>query len=106
MDYFTAVQEGKHRSAKAVDALTQVAGASYPVLFLKTGREDWTPVGDENLCAMVHGKGRAAAVVLCDSEGNAKAISGWISEEDAARVMTTLQSQGLHPYTGEVKLPV
>ena len=34
MDYFSAVQQGKTRVRKSVDALTKVAGASYPVLFL------------------------------------------------------------------------
>ena len=45
MDYFAAVQEGRSRVNRAVAMLQGVAGPSYPMLFLKLGNPEWTPVG-------------------------------------------------------------
>ena len=106
LDYFTAVQLGRARVKKAVDSLQEVAGASYPVLFLKSGREDWTPVGEEELYARVTGKGGTAAVVLCDTDGNSKAISGWVSPAEAERICSAFVSRGVKRYDGEIKLPI
>lgn len=105
-DYFNAVQEGRARVKQALERLQEVAGPSYPVLFLKMGIQDWTPVGEEELCALVSGKGGTAAVVVCDSDGNSKAMSAWVPRSEAERIVNALESKGLHRYGGEVKLPV
>ena len=105
-DYFSAVQTGRARARHALEKLQEVAGASFPVLFLKTGTHDWTPVGEEELFALVSGKGGTAAVVLCDSDGNAKAISAWSGYADAERVSRALEAKGCAKYEGEVKLPI
>lgn len=89
-----------------METLQEVAGPSYPVLFLKAGVENWTPVGDEDLCSVVEGKGGTAAVVVCDSDGNAKAISGWVLAGAADRFASTLESIGIRRYGGRVKLPI
>jgi len=86
--------------------LQEVAGPSYPVLFLKMGVKDWTPVGEENLFATVSGKEGKAAVVVCDSEGNSKAMSRWLERGEAEKVSEKLKTKGLLGYNGEVKLPV
>ena len=78
MDYFRAVQEGRRRVNLAVGALQEVAGPSYPMLFLKLGAGDWTPVGEEMLHQVLPGKNEKAAVVVCDSDGNSKAIRRWV----------------------------
>ena len=106
LDYFTAVQEGKARVKSAVDSLSEVAGPCYPVLFLKMGREEWTPVGEEDLFSVVDGKDGTAAVVLCDSEGNTKAISRWVQKGEAEDFAAKLGTRGTLRYDGEVKLPV
>jgi hypothetical protein len=106
LDYFTAVQTGRARVKHALDILQEAAGPSYPVLFLKMGIQDWTPVGEEELFAQVRGKGDTAVVVVCDSDGNAKAMSSWSSLADAERATRALESKGLVRYQGEVKLPI
>jgi len=105
-DYFTAVQIGRARVKLALERLQDVAGPSYPVLFLKMGIQDWTPVGEEELCALVGGKGGTAAVVICDSDGNSKAMSAWVPRSEAERIANALEGKGLRRYVGEVKLPV
>lgn len=105
-DYFQGVQLGKARVKKSLDLLQEVAGPSHPVLFLKMGVTNWTPVGEEELCALVAGKEGKAAVVVCDSDGNAKAMSAWLSRADAERISGELRAKGLGGYGGEVNLPV
>jgi hypothetical protein len=106
MDYFGAVQEGRRRVSRAVDLLRKVAGPSYPMLFLKIGASEWTPVGDEMLQQAVPGKDRTSALVICDAEGNAKAMSAWLPEEKAAEQSKLLESQGVKVFPGQVKLPI
>jgi hypothetical protein len=100
------VQKGKERVRAAVESLSKVAGPSYPVLFLKMGIEEWTPVGEEELFSIVDGKEGTAAVVLCDSEGNTKAMSGWVSRSEAAKFAKELETSGHAGYGGQVRLPL
>jgi len=106
LDYFSAVQEGRRRVSRAVDALQRVAGPSYPMLFLKLGVSEWTPVGEEMLQKVVPGKDGTAALVVCDAEGNAKAMSAWLPDEKAAEHSRYLETTGFAVFPGEVKLPI
>lgn len=106
LDYFAAVQEGKKRVNFAINTLQEVAGPSYPMLFLKLGITDWTPVGEENLHKIVPGKNGTAALVICDGEGNSKAMSTWVPEEKANEFSKTLELKGVPVYPGDVKLPI
>jgi len=106
MDYFQAVQEGRRRVNKAVGVLQEVAGPSYPMLFLKLGLSEWTPVGDEMMHKIVPGKNETAGLVICDAEGNAKAMSGWLPREKTREMAEALESRGVPSFPGEVKLPI
>jgi hypothetical protein len=106
VDYFKAVQEGRARAAKALEILQDIAGPCYPLLFLKMGTKDWTPVGEENLFAVVQGKNDTSAVVLCDSEGNSKAMSAWVSRPQAESFVKLLESREIAQFEGEVRLPI
>ena len=91
---------------RAVAILQEVAGPSYPMLFLKLGLPDWTPVGDEMMHKVVPGKEGTAALVICDAEGNAKAMSGWILADQAQTLATVLESKKISAYLGDVQLPI
>lgn len=106
MDYFEAVQLGRARVKDAIDILQGVVGVCYPMLFLKIGVSDWTPVGEETLHAVVPGKGDTAAIVICDSDGNSKTMSAWVPATKAEEHSTTLLARGIPKFDGEVKLPV
>jgi len=106
VDYFTAVQEGRKRVNRAVAFLQDVAGPCYPMLFLKYGVADWTPVGDEMLYKVIPGKGDAAALVVCDADGNAKAMGNWVPRSKADELARELESRGIVVFRGEVKLPI
>ncbi|HME18113.1 MAG TPA: hypothetical protein VKF15_00055 [Nitrososphaerales archaeon] len=88
-----------------MEILQEVAGSSSAVLFLRMGSQDWTPVGEETLFAVVGGKNSTAAVVICDGEGNSKAISGWVPAEKAEAIARSLDARGVSKFQGEVKLP-
>ena len=106
MDYFEAVQEGRARTQNAVNLLQDAAGPCYPMLFLKAGSGNWTPVGEEILYAVVPGKEGTAAVVICDAEGNSKAMTTWVQPNVADGYARALASKGLAKYDGEVNLPI
>jgi hypothetical protein len=106
MEYFEAVQEGRGRVNRAVAALQEVAVQCYPMLFLKLGVSDWTPVGAEMLHQVLPGKGSTAALVICDSEGNSKAMSSWVPAAKADELSKTLERKGIPAFSGEIKLPI
>ncbi len=106
MDYFSAVQEGRKRVNAATGLLQEVAGPCHPMLFLKIGAQSWTPVGEELLQQLIPGKEGTSAVVLCDSDGNAKTMSDWLPKEKAEEIANSLSSKGIPVFVGEVKLPI
>jgi hypothetical protein len=76
------------------------------MLFLKLGSSEWTPVGEEMLQQVIPGKGGTAALVLCDAEGNSKAMSAWLPEAKASELSKSLEARGFAVFSGEVKLPI
>ncbi|MDG6983202.1 MAG: hypothetical protein JRN28_01390 [Nitrososphaerota archaeon] len=105
MDYYAAVQEGRKRVNRALAALQEVAGPSYPMLLLKLGVKEWTPVGEEMMHKVVPGKNDTAALVICDADGNSKAMSAWTTSSKAAECARVLELKGVPVFPGEVKLP-
>jgi hypothetical protein len=106
LNYFEAVQQGRARVQDAVNVLQEVAGQCYPMLFLKAGSGPWSPVGNEMLYAVVPGKSGTAAVVICDGDGNSKAMTPWISGAAAEEHARALGAKGFGMFEGEVKLPI
>jgi hypothetical protein len=106
VDYFEAVQEGRRRVNEAIEVLQPIAGPCYPMLFLKIGITDWTPVGKEMLHSLVPGKAGTAAVVICDADGNSKTMSAWVPAAKAEEYSLTLASKQIPRFEGEVKLPI
>ena len=106
MDYFEAIKVGRGRVSLAVSALQEVAGPCYPMLFLKLGVTNWTPVGEEMLHKVVPGKNETAAVVICDGEGNAKAMSTFFATDKAREFGNALELRGVPVFPGDVKLPI
>ncbi len=91
---------------RAIAVLQEVAGLCYPMLFLKLGVSDWTPVGEEMLHKVVPGKNETAALVVCDGDGNSKAMSTWVTVEMADQYSKALELKGIPVYPGDVKLPI
>lgn len=106
LNYFEAVQLGRARASAAVELLQGIAVVSHPTLFLKMEVADWTPVGEEMLYALVPGKNSTAAVVICDSDGNSKSMSDFVSVLESVRISGALAAKGIQRFDGEVKLPV
>jgi hypothetical protein len=106
VEYFAAVQEGRRRVNRAIAALQEVVGSCYPMLFLKAGISDWTPVGEELLHKIVQGNNKTGALVICDGDGNAKAMSAWVAIDRADEFAKALESKGIPSYEGDVKLPI
>jgi hypothetical protein len=106
MDYFTAIQEGRKRVNEAMAVLQGVAGQCYPVLLLKLGITDWTPVGSEMMQQVVPGKNGMAALVICDADGNTKTMSTWVQGPKAEEYSRELEKKGVPVFPGGIKLPI
>ncbi|MDG7030358.1 MAG: hypothetical protein JRN64_01395 [Nitrososphaerota archaeon] len=105
-DYFMAVSTGRKRVDRAVATLEAVAGPCYPMLFLKLGASEWTPVGEEMLQKVVQGKNKTAALVVCDGDGNSKSMSAFVPADRAKEFSKALELKGVRVYPGDVRLPI
>lgn len=108
MQYFQALQLGQSRIRDAVALLKRYTGSALPAIALKENRgggRGWEPVGDENLYSIVEGE-HGFIVCLCDADGNAKAIASWYAREEADGIAARMRKDGIHEYTGKVRLPV
>ena len=76
------------------------------MLFLKVGSGAWTPVGEEKFYSVVPRKSGTAALVICDAEGNSKAMTPCVPAATAEEHARSLGSKGLVKFEGEVKLPI
>jgi hypothetical protein len=90
----------------ALEVLQEAAGPSNAMLFLKLGVAGWEPVGEEMLFATLEGKSGEAAIVVCDADGNAKAMSAWLNERSEQEALDALSTKGLKKFEGPVKLPI
>jgi hypothetical protein len=54
---------------------------------------------------VVPGRNETAALVICDIDGNAKAMSDWVSPLRAEEIARELESRGVSRFSGDVKLP-
>jgi hypothetical protein len=55
---------------------------------------------------VIPGKSGTAALVLCDSEGNSKAMSGWFPQEKARDLSRAIERRGIPEFPDDVKLPI
>ena len=93
---------------KTVLVLTAIAAAASTTSCnrLKLGSSDWTPVGEEMFHKAIPGKGGTAALVICDADGNSKAMSGWFPVHKTGEFSETLTQRGIPVFAGDVSLPI
>ncbi len=107
MQYFQALQVGQRRISDSVALLKRYTkGNALPAIALKENKgKGWEPVGEENLASIAEGE-HGHIVCLCDSDGNAKAISSWYSKDEAERILASMVRDGISRYEGRLRLPV
>ncbi|SRR5579875_3344390 len=105
MRYFDACKIGQERTEEAAKILGGVSGYAKGAVFLKHESTSFDPVGEENFYAIVQLKPPSVVVVLCDSGGNSKAMSQFLSKQSAESVVKKLEALGIQPYQGEPYLP-
>ena len=106
MQYFTALKMGEKRVKVAQELLTKYAGHAMPALALRDNkRNNWEPVGEENLYAVVK-ENNGYMIALCDSKGIAKALAQWFSEDVKNDLVAKLKSENMQEYFGKVSLPI
>ncbi len=109
VSYTEIIRIGTERSEKAAEILRAVTGGAKVALHLKPlklRREGkYEPVGEENLYSTLKRKEGFVNVVICDSEGNVKAISRPIDEKEVDKYLSELEKRGLKRYEGELHYP-
>ncbi len=97
MQYFMAVRLGE-AALRAQERLMRYVTGSYAAMMVKEKDGAWMPVDETDLYAVVPARGWMFVVVLCDSDGYAKAISNTISRQEVDRVLQLMQQDGIKEY--------
>ena len=107
MQYFMALKIGEKRVKSAQDLLGRYTGQAMPALALKDDKSnEWEPVGEENLLAIVK-ESNGFMIVLCDKNGIAKSIAQWFTEDVKNEIVERITKEnGLKEYSGKLSLPV
>ena len=107
MQYFMALKIGEKRVKAAQELLTRYAGHAMPALALKDNKSNiWEPVGEEMLYAVVNEEA-GYMIAFCDSNGIAKSIAQWFSEDVKNEIITKIKAeQNMQEYFGKVSLPI
>ena len=107
MQYFMALKIGEKRVKSAQDLLGRYTGQAMPALALKDNMSnEWEPVGEENLLAIVK-ESNGFMIVLCDKNGIAKTIAQWFTEDVKNEIVEKIaRENGLTKYSGKLSLPV
>ncbi|MEM0118720.1 MAG: hypothetical protein QXP36_12965 [Conexivisphaerales archaeon] len=105
MQYFEASKIGQKRTEEAARLLASVTGYAKSAVFLKHEVTGFEPVGEDNYYSVVQLRPPSVVVVLCDSGGNAKAMSQFLHPKAVDAILTKLQQMGIKRYEGEPYLP-
>ena len=102
-----ALKIGEKRVKSAQDLLGRYTGQAMPALALKDDKSnEWEPVGEENLLAIVK-ESNGFMIVLCDKNGIAKSIAQWFTEDVKNEIVERItRENGLKEYSGKLSLPV
>jgi prophage antirepressor-like protein len=102
-----ALKIGEKRVKSAQDLLGRYTGQAMPALALRDDKSnEWEPVGEENLLAIVK-ESNGFMIVLCDKNGIAKSIAQWFTEDVKNEIVEKIaRENGLTKYSGKLSLPV
>jgi hypothetical protein len=108
MQYFLALKMGEKRVKAAQELLTRYAGHAMPALALKDNKtNNWEPVGEETLYAVVKEEDAGYMIAFCDKNGIAKSIAQWFSEDVKNEIIATIKAeQNMQEYFGKLSLPI
>jgi hypothetical protein len=106
MKYTEAASIGMQRVDEAVELLKSITRYARPAFFLKPlADKGYQPVGEENFFAIKAIGDNVFSIVICDEEGNAKAISQPMTKYVMDRFVTKLREKGLKEFKGELNYP-
>ena len=100
MQYFQAVQQGKMRATKSQMKMFDAAGFGMLTLTTKKINGQFTPVGEEDLTAVIN-SADGHVVIIVDDDGFTKAQSKAVSREEAFRIYKKLRDSGMPEFLGK-----
>ena len=107
MQYFMALKLGEQRVKKSQELLNIYTHNAMPALALVDNKtNEWLPVGEENLIAVVK-EPSGYMIVICDKNGIAKSVSQWFSEDEKNNIISKIKKEeNLQEYHGKLSLPI
>ena len=102
MQYHQASLIGQKRARDAQHKLFSYSGFAYLTKTVKQKGDEFEPVGEEELVAMDMINEQEAIIVICDSDGYAKAQTKPLSVERAKEILDKMLNDGFKEYKGKV----
>ncbi|GIU72352.1 MAG: hypothetical protein KatS3mg003_1831 [Candidatus Nitrosocaldaceae archaeon] len=102
MQYHQAAMIGTKRAREAQYKLFSYSGFAYLTKTVKQGKDGFLPVGEEELVAMDI-LNDEAIVVICDSDGYAKAQTKPLSIDKAKEILEKMIKDGFNEYKGKIE---
>jgi hypothetical protein len=108
LKYFEAVRVGSERAEKARRLLAEFIPSAKAAIFLKEHKGgEFEPVDEANFIGILKSPdGRYAMLAICDSEGNAKALTYWLEAREAEEVHRKIVGKGVPAYKGTIRAPL
>jgi hypothetical protein len=102
MQYYKAAFLGQERSKKAQMKLFDYTGFAMLTYTIKQTNTGFEPVGEEMLIGKLV-KGDEMILLICDSEGYAKAQSKPMSKQQGEEILKTITNDGISEFGGTIK---
>jgi hypothetical protein len=102
MQYHKAAHLGNERSKKAQMKLFEYTGYAMLTYTIRTGHSGFEPVGEEMLVGELN-NGNEIIIMICDTEGFAKAQSKPMNLEEGKTIIEKMINDGISLYKGEIK---
>ena len=103
MQYYKAAMMGQQRARKAQHKLFEYSGFAFLTKTVKEVTHGFEPVGEEDLIAMEEGEEGNILVVICDSDGYAKAQTKPLQTESAKKIFEKMLNDGFKEFKEKMK---
>lgn len=103
MQYHQAALKGQERARKSQHKLFEYSGFAFLTKTVKEGSEGFEPVGEEDLVAIDETADGSMLVILCDSDGYAKAQTKPLPKDQALKIIERMLADGFKEFKGDTK---
>ncbi|MEM2760291.1 MAG: hypothetical protein QXU32_01200 [Nitrososphaerales archaeon] len=104
MQYHQAALTGQERARKAQHKLFKYSGFAFLTKTVKQVDNEFEPVGEEELVTIEETNDGNMIVIICDSDGYAKAQTKPLPRDSAQQMFERMLKDGFDEFKGEAKV--